>query len=162
MNEVEKWQFYGHYNTNHYSLFHWGRNNLLMIMMTQAGTQDPPFYSACTWTDISVQPEHKLYGTKTNCTHIRLQGKLPNRYKEGPKPQFLTSGDRSKGTMSVPTLVANKRLGRPPKPPLCWIHLSAYSPHLRETAHPPAAHHTQGELKVLILFCSLLLQHKYQ
>ena len=50
--------------------------------MTQAGTRDPLLQCLHLNTHLCAT-EHKLYGTKNDCTHMRLGQIMNNRYKEG-------------------------------------------------------------------------------
>lgn len=71
---------------------------------------------------------------------------------QNTRGQQYASRWQEQGTMYDPCTrsVAAWR-GRPPKPPLCWDpYLHLLSPHLKETAHPPAALHSGSEQEYLL------------
>lgn len=121
--------------------------------MTQAGTQDPLLQCLHLNRHLCAT-EHKLYGTKNNCTHMRLGQIMNNRYKEGQNPIVTSEVTGARSTMYDPCTrsVANG-VGRPPS------HLSAestylhlLSPHLRKQLSSPCRPPHSGSEQEYLLF----------
>lgn len=123
--------------TNHYSVSLRKKQCCAGVVMTQAGTQDPLLQCLHLNRHLCAT-EHKLYGTKTNCTHMRLGQIMNNRYKEGQNPVVTSEVTGARVLCMIPAHAVW---------PTAWedhpSHLSAestylplLSPHLRKQLIP--------------------------
>lgn len=114
--------------------------------MTQGGTRDPLLH--CWHLNEQVcATEHKLYGTKNDCMHMRLGQVMNNRYKEGQNPIVTSEVTGARVLCVIPTHAAW---------PMAWAehpshafaestYLPILSPHLRKQLFPPPPQHTLRE-----------------